>query len=149
MRPLRRVVLLIAGLALAAGIALFPFVRRPGPLPPPEQAKELIVLVRPGPAFYFPGPDGNLTGFDVDLARQFAAEKKLPLRFALADSAAQVIAAIAKGEAHIGAGGLYRPPSAAAARKDGRAGRGSTTPSPATRPPRCSGRPASHRPSRC
>ena len=106
-------ILLVAGLALAAAIALLPFVRSPGPLPTPEQANELIVLVRPGPAFYFPGPDGTLTGFDVDLARQFAAEKKLPLRFALADSAAQVIAAIANGEAHIGAGGLYRPPTPA------------------------------------
>ena len=108
-RPSRRPVLLLAGLALAAGVALFPIARSPGPLPPPDAAQELIVLIRPGPAFYFPGPDGTLAGFDVDLARQFAAEKKLPLKFALADSAAQVIAAIAKGEAHIGAGGLYRP----------------------------------------
>jgi membrane-bound lytic murein transglycosylase F len=108
-RPSRRPVSLLAGLALAAGVALFPIVRSPGPLPPPDAAQELIVLIRPGPAFYFPGPDGTLAGFDVDLVRQFAAEKKLPLKFALADSAAQVIAAIAKGEAHIGAGGLYRP----------------------------------------
>ena len=113
MRPSRRPVLLLAVLALAVGVALFPIVHDPEPLPTPEEAGELIVLIRPGPAFYFPGPDGTLAGFDVDLARQFAAEKKLPLKFALADSAAQVIAAIAKGEAHIGAGGLYRPlPSA-------------------------------------
>ena len=105
--------LLLAGLAVAAAVALFPIVHGPRPLATPEEARELIVLVRPGPAFYFPGPDGNLTGFDVDLARRFAAEKKLPLRFALADSAAQVIAAVASGEAHIGAGGLYRPPSLA------------------------------------
>ena len=108
----RRSLLLLSGLALAAGVALFPLVRSPGPLPSPEEAKELVVLIRPGPAFYFPGPDGALTGFDVDLARQFAAEKKLPLKFALAETAAEVIAAIADGKAHIGAGGLYRPPHA-------------------------------------
>jgi len=110
-RPLHRVYLLAAGLALAAAIALYLLVPGTGPLPTPEQANELVVVVRPGPAFYFPGPDGNLTGFDVELARQFAAEKKLPLRFTPAETAADVIAALANGEAHIGAGGLYRPPA--------------------------------------
>jgi len=105
--------LLLAGLALAVAIALFPIVRGPERLPTPEEGQELIVLVRPGPAFYFPGPDGTLSGIDVDLVRRFAAEKKVRLRFALADSVAQVIAAIANGEAHIGAGGLHRPPSVA------------------------------------
>ncbi len=94
---------------MAVGIALYPTMRGPGPLPLPQASKELIVLVHPGPAFYFTGPDGALTGFDVDLARRFAAEQKLSLRFALADTAAQVISAIANEEAHIGAGGLYRP----------------------------------------
>ena len=105
----RLYLLLLTGVALVVGVALWPNLRRPGPLPSPEEAKALVVLIRPGPAFYFPGPDGALAGFDVDLARQFAAAKKLPLKFALADSAAEVIAAIANGEAHIGAGGLYRP----------------------------------------
>jgi membrane-bound lytic murein transglycosylase F len=109
-RPPHRTVPYLTVLAIAAGLALFTIVRGPERLPPPEEAGELVVLIRPGPAFYFPGPDGTLAGFDVDLARRFAAEKKLRLRFSLADSAAQVIAAIAKGEAHIGAGGLYRLP---------------------------------------
>ncbi len=117
MRFSRRYVLFLAGIAVVVVVALFLSVRRPVVPPPPDAAKELIVLIRPGPAYYFPGPDGALTGFDVDLARLFAAEKKVPLKFALADSPAQVIAAIAKGEAHIGAGGLYRPlPSAVAAK---------------------------------
>ena len=113
----RRHVLVLLAFALAAGIVLFPVVHTPEPLQAPGELRELVVLVRPGPAFYFPGPDGALTGFDVDLARQFAAEKKLLLKFALADSAAEVIAAIAKGEAHIGAGGLYRPLASTAAGK--------------------------------
>jgi membrane-bound lytic murein transglycosylase F len=112
---LRRSLLLLAVVAVAAGVALLPRMRNPGPLASPEDAKELVVLIRPGPAFYFPGPDGALTGIDVDLARRFAAEKKLPLRFTLAESAAEVLAAIARSEAHIGAGGLYRSLPAASA----------------------------------
>ena len=72
-------------------------------------------LVRPGPAFYFPGPDGAPTGFEHDLARRSRRSTKLPLRFALVDPRPQVIAAIATGEAHIGVGGLYRPLAATAA----------------------------------
>ena len=67
------------------------------------------MIVRPGPVVYYPGPNGTLAGLDVDLARAFATEKKIPLRFILADSAAAVIAAVAKGDAHFGAGGLFRP----------------------------------------
>jgi membrane-bound lytic murein transglycosylase F len=122
---LRRFFLLLAGLVLAVGLALLPVLRAPGPLPPPQLSNELVVMVRPGPAFYFTGPDGALAGLDVELARRFAAEKRLPLRFTLADSAAQVLAAVANGEAHIGAGGLYRPlslPRATAAAAPGEAG---------------------------
>lgn len=106
---MRRAFVLAAGLAVAAGLALYVAQRSPPTLPAPESAGELVVLVRPGPVVYFPGPDGTLAGLDVELARKFAGEKHLPLRFILADSAPAVIAAIAKGEAHIGAGGLYRP----------------------------------------
>ncbi len=109
MRLLRHPVVFAAGLAITVGLAVYLTVRRPPPLLPPEEARELVVLIRPGPVVYFPGPDGALAGFDVDLARRFAAEKKLPLRFTLADSTAQMMVAVARGEAHIGAGGLYRP----------------------------------------
>ena len=78
-------------------------------LPPPEEAGEIVVIVRPGPAVYYPGPNGTLAGLDVELVREFATDKKMPLRFVLADSAAAVIAAVASGTAHLGAGGLFRP----------------------------------------
>ena len=78
-------------------------------LAPPEEAGELVVIVRPGPVVYYPGANGTLAGLDVDLVREFAKERKMPLRFVLADSAAAVIAAVAKGTAHLGAGGLFRP----------------------------------------
>ena len=112
----RRYLAVLAGLAVAVGIALYPLLRGSrGPLPPPKKSNELIVLVRPGPAFFFTGPEGALTGFDVDLMRRFAEEKKLSLRFAVADTAAQVISAVANEEAHIGVGGLYRPLAMASA----------------------------------
>jgi len=101
---------------------LLPITHPPVPLPTPEEAEELVVLIRPGPLFYFTSPDDSLTGFDVDLLRQFAAEKKITLRFVIAESTAQVIAAIAKGEAHVGAGGLYRPVPAPAAGQPAPAG---------------------------
>ena len=110
-------VVIATGLGIAIVIAPFTKLHQPKPLQSPEEAQELVVLVHPGPIVYFPGPDGTLTGFDVDLARQFAAEKKVALRFAIAKSTADVIAAIARGEAHIGAGGLIRPPPVASAGK--------------------------------
>ena len=108
--------MIAAGLAAAA--ALIPqFLPKDAPkptsLPPPEEAGELVVIIRPGPVVYYPGPNGTLAGLDVDLVREFAMEKKLPLRFVLADSAAAVIAAVANGDAHFGAGELFRPPPTA------------------------------------
>ena len=35
-------------------------------MPSPEEAQELVVLIRPGPVIYFPGPDGTIIGFDAD-----------------------------------------------------------------------------------
>jgi len=87
--------------------ALFP-VRLP-PLAPPEQKGELVVMVRPGPVAYFPGPDGTTLGIDAELARRFAAELHVPVRFVTAASTAELMSAVAHGRAHLGAGGLLRP----------------------------------------
>ena len=106
--------LLAASLAVAAALALalgrYPPIREPPPLPSPEAMNELVVLVLPGPILYFPGPGGTMVGFDADLVRLYAAATKLPLRFVTVESPAELLAAIAKGHAHIGAGGLFRPP---------------------------------------
>ena len=69
------------------------------------------MLVRPGPATYFPGADGEPAGFDVDLLRSFAAEKNLPLRFVESTDPSQALREVAAGDVHMGAGGLYRPPN--------------------------------------
>ena len=117
-RPSRRVVLVAAGVAVAAAGALAIFVAAPivGPRPPlgaPEHANELVALVRPGPVVYFPGPDGQIEGLDADLLRNYAAEKKLPLRFVAVDTATNLLAALGNGDGHVGAGGLLRPPTVA------------------------------------
>lgn len=135
MRPSHQILLAIAVIFIAVALvpalmpplvpALFPTAAAPPPLPPPEEANELVVMIRPGPAVYFPGPDGTLAGFDADLARRFAAEQKLPVRFVTADSTAQLIAAVARGQAHIGAGGLLRPRQSAP-----RVASAATTPAP-------------------
>ncbi len=112
MRPTRSAIVIAAAFAVAA--ASIPLLMpkhspKSTSLPPPEEAGEIVVIVRPGPIVYDPGPNGTLSGLDVDLVREFASEKKMPLRFVLADSAAAVIAAVAGGAAHFGAGGLFRP----------------------------------------
>ncbi|MBK6337967.1 MAG: membrane-bound lytic murein transglycosylase MltF [Betaproteobacteria bacterium] len=115
MRLPRSFAVLVAGFAVAgAMLFLVDRFRAPArePLPAPEQAGELVVLVHPGPASHFFGPSGEPTGFDVDIARLFARSKGLPVRFEIAESAGQAIADTAAGRAHIGAGGLFRPRTA-------------------------------------
>jgi membrane-bound lytic murein transglycosylase F len=106
--PTQRAPLLIARLALAAAV-FAAGCGEPPRLAPPEQAGELVVVVRPGPGIHFPGPDGEAAGFDTDLARLFAAEKRLPVRFVAADHATHLVDEVAGGRAHLGAGGLFRP----------------------------------------
>ncbi len=120
MRSSRRVVLVAAGVAVAAAaaFALFTFIESPpivtrSRLGTPEHAKELVVLVRPAPVVYFPGPAGKIEGLDVDLLRLYAAEKKLAVRFIPVDDVAKLLAALDDGDGHIGAGGLLRPLSPA------------------------------------
>jgi membrane-bound lytic murein transglycosylase F len=100
---------------LALGMALLAAAcEGPRPLPPPDKAGELVVMVRPGPGTYFPGPDGEPAGLDTELARLFAAEQKLPVRFVTPEHATHLIDEVVQGRAHIGAGGLFRPAAAAA-----------------------------------
>ena len=114
MRPLRRAVLLAAGITAVAAVVVSlyevaPEIAPRRPLAAPQRAKEIVALVRPGPVVYFPGPDGRIEGLDADLLRLYAAEHKLPLRFVAIDSAADLLAALGSGDAHLGAGGLLRP----------------------------------------
>ena len=84
----------------------------PVPLPAPKESKALVVIVRPGPTTWFTGPDGAPAGFDHDLLARFAQEHGWKLTPVTADNATDLLAKIGAGEAHIGAGGLYRPDAA-------------------------------------
>jgi membrane-bound lytic murein transglycosylase F len=79
-------------------------------LPAPREAQTLIVAVRPGPASWYPGPDGTPHGLDHDLIERFARERHLPLTVVTVPDAGALIDRVVAGEAHVGIGGLYRPP---------------------------------------
>jgi membrane-bound lytic murein transglycosylase F len=118
-RPPRRAFIVAAGIAAAVAVAAAlmpievpPQIAKHLRLAAPERAKELVVLVRPGPVVYFPGVDGTIEGLDADLLRLYAAERKLALRFVAIATAAELEAALANGDAHVGAGGLFEPPAA-------------------------------------
>jgi membrane-bound lytic murein transglycosylase MltF len=87
---------------------------QPESLPPPTKDEKLVVAVRPGPTSWFPGPDGQPSGFDHDLLQRFADKHKLKLEIVEVGSAAALLAKVAAGEVHLGAGGLYRPPAGVA-----------------------------------
>src|SRR6266851_9958752 len=96
------------GRALVAGVLTLLSGCGPSPAPTPQQGRELVAIVRPGPASWFPGPDGELVGFDHDLLTRFAHEQSLPLRVITTGSASELLALLAAGKAHVGAGGLFQ-----------------------------------------
>jgi len=88
----------------------------------PLPRDRLVVAVRASPACWAAGPDGNPQGLEHDLLQKFAAESKLPLVVVPVASASALAAKVANGEAHLGLGGLYRPPDRLAPRgADGKA----------------------------
>jgi membrane-bound lytic murein transglycosylase F len=91
-----------------AGVALLAFSGCDEPLTPrPPAPPGINVVVRPGPATWFIGPDGQASGFDHDLLTRFARERGVPLNVEYADGAAALLAKISHGEAQVGAGGLF------------------------------------------
>ena len=82
------------------------------PAPPPQGKAGLNVIVRPGPSTWYTLPNGKTTGFDHDLLTRFARERGVPLNVTIAQGAAPLLAQIAKGEAQLGAGGLFQAASA-------------------------------------
>jgi len=95
-----------------AGVALLAFTGCQEPLAPRAPAKPgLSVVVRPGPSTWFIGPNGQASGFDHDLLTRFAHERGVPLNVVFADGAAALLGKITRGEAQLGAGGLFRSAS--------------------------------------
>ena len=103
--------------ALGLALILTLLVMACGPLPrEPLPRDKLVVAVRTSPACWQPGPDGSPQGLEHDLLQQFAAEVRLPLVVVPVANAPELAAKLASGEAHLGLGGIYRPPDRLAPR---------------------------------
>ena len=80
-----------------------------------QEAGELVVVTRNSPTTYFLGRDDEPVGFEVDLARAFAATLGVSVRFLPVDSVPEILSLIEDGEAHIAAAGLTITPAREAA----------------------------------
>jgi membrane-bound lytic murein transglycosylase F len=83
---------------------------QPAAPPAPGSAPAtLVAIVRPGPGTWFNGPQDEPIGLEHDLLARYASENGLDLRPVIADSAADLIRQVGRGNARIGAGALYLP----------------------------------------
>ncbi len=68
---------------------------------------ELVVLTRNAPTQFYQGREGP-EGFEHDLARSFAADLGVVIRYVIKDSVAAILRAIREGQGHLAAAGLTR-----------------------------------------
>ena len=97
---MRRLVLIVAGAALAAC--------DPPPATHLEQVKargELVVATRNAGTTYYEGPQGP-TGFEYDLARAFAEELGVRLKIVVPENLERMLDMVARGEVDMAAAGL-------------------------------------------
>src|SRR5947207_10652993 len=112
MRAPTKIVARGAGLSALAGVLTLLSACEPSPPPARQHADEIVAAVRPGPASWFPGPDGQPSGFDHDLLVRFAREQSRPLKIVIVRSASELLDKVLTGEADIGIGGLFQAASA-------------------------------------
>src|SRR6266496_3495321 len=114
MRAPTKIVARGAGLRALAGVLTLLSACEPShpPSPARQHANEIVAAVRPGPASWFPGPDGQPSGFDHDLLIRFAREQSRPLRIITVRSASELLAKVVTAEADIGIGGLLQAATA-------------------------------------
>ncbi|WIM06654.1 MAG: membrane-bound lytic murein transglycosylase MltF [Candidatus Nitricoxidivorans perseverans] len=93
-RPGRSLACLLFCIALAAGCDR---------LDPPKQSGELVVAVRADPVFYEQEAGGGASGFDHDLAVEFARELGVRVRFVIARDHAELLKLVRDGKAHFAA----------------------------------------------
>jgi membrane-bound lytic murein transglycosylase F len=79
----------------------------------------LTVIVLPGPATWFIGPNGEASGFDHDLLTRFARERGVPLNVVFANGAQALLSKIGHGQAQLGAGGLFQAATATSSAEAG------------------------------
>jgi hypothetical protein len=83
----------------------------PTSLPAPDQAMEIVALVQPGPATYFPGPDGKPAVSMLICCSSSRRTKTCRYALSSPTTRRKCWPKSPAGNAHIGAGGLYRPAS--------------------------------------
>jgi membrane-bound lytic murein transglycosylase F len=110
----RRSLIGLAGLSLL----LFSGCERAPEAPRPAKPG-LTVIVLPGPATWFIGPNGEASGFDHDLLTRFARERGVPLNVGFASGAAALLQKLGNGGAQLGAGGLFQAANATTAAEHG------------------------------
>jgi membrane-bound lytic murein transglycosylase F len=113
----RRSLLGIGALALL----LFSGCERAPEAPKPGEPG-LTVIVLPGPATWFIGPNGEASGFDHDLLTRFARERGVPLNVVFANGAQALLGRITRGQAQLGVGGLFHAAATTSAGGGGAAG---------------------------
>src|SRR5437762_14000032 len=112
MRDSSKIVARSAGATALAGVLALLSGCEPEPPPVRAPSNEIVAAVRPGPASWFPGADGEPSGFDHELLIRFAREQSRPLRIITVRSASELLAKVMAGEADVGMGGLFQPESA-------------------------------------
>src|SRR3954468_13084538 len=112
MRDSSKIVARSAGATALAGVLALLSGCEPEPPPVRAPSNDIVAAVRPGPASWFPGADGQPSGFDHDLLVRFALEQARPLRIVTVASAAELLAKVERGEVDIGVGGLIQAESA-------------------------------------
>ncbi len=78
---------------------------RPSTLDELRQEGVLHVIARPSPSVYYDGRDGP-TGYEYELAKEFADELGVELRIREAEGNGQILSVLEKGYTHIGLAGL-------------------------------------------
>ncbi len=93
---------LLAGVLAATGCD-----REPTVLKEIRAGGKLIVLTRNAPTTYYEGREGP-EGYEYELASQFADYLGVEAEFRTIDSVDELLAAVERGEGHLGAGGISR-----------------------------------------
>jgi len=96
---------------LAAGLVALTLAGCGGPLAPPEQSGELVMLTRSSTTTYYIGAAREPTGFEYDLAKRFAERQGWRLRPVAAVTLGRLLEKLANGEAHLAAAGLSITPA--------------------------------------
>lgn len=102
---LRRGIAFGIGALIAAAAVWLIWNRYTAPLPPPDEAGELVAAIQAAPGLFVreTAADGSITesGADHDLVVEFAKNLGLPARFIVAADAFELVDLVASGRAHM------------------------------------------------